>query len=104
VVTLKHMLVRLLRPEYGADSGGRRDLGTVWCVWQPTSGAHVSSKLVVAHFCVSILSVELQSQGKPVAKVQATNMNTGLTRRPYDTNHAVRSGPAAGGCSPDIWI
>ena len=39
---------------------------------QPTSGADVSLKLVVSHFCVSDLSVELQSQG--------------VTRRPYDTN------------------
>jgi hypothetical protein len=39
-------------------------------VWQPSSDADVSSKLVVAHFCMSDLSVELQSQGKPVAEVQ----------------------------------
>jgi hypothetical protein len=44
---------------------------------------------VVAHFCVSDLSVELLSQSKPVAEVQVTDMKAGVTRRPYDTNLAM---------------
>ena len=44
---------------------------------------------MVAHFCVSDLSVELQSRGKPVAEVKVTNMKGGVTRRPYDTNLAM---------------
>ena len=35
---------------------------------------------------MSDLSVELQSQGRPVAELQVTNMKAWLTRRPYDTN------------------
>ena len=38
---------------------------------------------------MSDLSVELQSQGKPVAEVQVTNMKAGVTRRPYNTNLAM---------------
>ena len=38
---------------------------------------------------MSDLSVELQSQGKPVAEVQMKNMKAGITRRPYDTNLAM---------------
>ena len=38
---------------------------------------------------MSDLSVELQSQGKPVAEVQVTNMKAWVTRRPYNTNLAM---------------
>ena len=38
---------------------------------------------------MSDLSVELQSQGKPVAEVQVTNMKAGVTRRQYNTNLAM---------------
>ena len=42
---------------------------------------------VVPNFCVSDLSVELQSQGKPMAEVQVTE--AGVTRRPYNINLAM---------------
>ena len=71
------------------DSDQSDDSLALFGSWQPTSGADVSSKQVVAHFCVSDLSVELQSQGKPVAEVQVTNMKAGVTRRQYNTNLAM---------------
>jgi vacuolar protein sorting-associated protein 13D len=100
VVTLKHMVARLLGPDYGGrkeamtqtveadlvDSDQFNDSLALFGSWQPTSGADVSSKQVVGHFCVSYLSVELQSHGKPVAEMQVTNMKAGVTSRPYDTN------------------
>ena len=54
----------------------------------------------------SDLSVELQSQGKPVAEVQVTNMEVGVTKRPYDTNlamsvHFLLLGDALQ--NPDTW-
>ena len=49
------------------DSDQSNDSLALFDFWQTTSGADVCSKLVVAHLCVSDLSVELQSQGKPVA-------------------------------------
>ena len=100
VVTLKHMVARMLGPDYG----GRVDAGTqtqaegedragqggdetlaLWSEWEPDSCTEVSAKLLVAHFTVSDLSVELQSLGRPVAELQVTCMKAGLTRRPYDT-------------------
>ena len=38
---------------------------------------------------MSDLSVELQSQGKPMAEVQVTNMKAGVTRRTYVINLAM---------------
>ena len=103
VVTLKHMVARALGPDYGGKTEattqtvaqqevrkGRDsqedESSTLWSEWQPESGAEVSAKLLVAHFTVSDLSVEIQSAGRPVAELQVTNMKAGLTRRPYDTN------------------
>jgi vacuolar protein sorting-associated protein 13D len=40
-------------------------------------------------FCVTDMSVELQSQGKSIAELQVTGVRTSLTRRPYDTNIAM---------------
>lgn len=78
VVTFKHMVVRLLGPEYGSrkeavtqsveenlvdleEADETDETMALFGEWQPTSCADVSAKLVVAHFCVSDLSVELQS-------------------------------------------
>ena len=46
----------------------------------------MSSKLVVAHFCVYDLSVEEQAQGKHVAEVQVTHMKAEITGRPHGIN------------------
>ena len=103
VVTLKHMVARLVGPDYGSrkeamtqtveadmvDSDQSEDSLALCGSLQPTSGADVSSRLVVAHFCVSDLCLELQSQGKPVAEVQVTNMKAGVTRRTYVINLAM---------------
>ena len=103
LVTLKHVLVRLLGAEYGAsrematqtvgeeeDSLDGEGLGeAIFGEWQPDNDVDISAKLMVAHFCVSDLSIELQSSGRPVAEVQVTNMKAGITRRPYDTNLAL---------------
>ena len=103
LVTLKHVLVRMLGPEYGAtremstqtetfddDLGNDDDEAlALFGEWQPDNDVDISSKLLVAHFCVSDLSIELQSCGKPIAEVQVTNMKAGVTRRPYDTNLAL---------------
>ena len=62
---------RLWRQEGSYDTGCRCcQMVAMFGSWQPSSDAVVFSKLVVAHFCMSDLSVELQSQGKPVAEVQ----------------------------------
>ena len=87
LVTLKHVLVRLLGPEYGAsremstqtyDDGNNEDEEdgqlAIFGSWQHDNEVDVASKLLVAHFCVNDLSIELQSSGKPVAEVQVTNM------------------------------
>ena len=104
MVTLKHVLVRMLGAEYGAsreaasqtvndteDDGDDVDNLAIFGEWQPDTDTEtdIASKLLVAHFCVSDLSVELQSGGRPVAEVQVTNMKAGITRRPYDTNLAL---------------
>ena len=100
LVTLKHVLVRLLGPEYGAsrematqtvteqedDNGESEDGLAIFGEWDRDNDVDVASKLLVAHFCVSDLSIELQSFGKPIAEVQVSNMKAGITRRPYDTN------------------
>ena len=104
VVTLRHMVARLLGPDYGGrteaatqtavqaaaegEEAGDETLA-LWSEWELDSGADVSAKLLVAHFTVSDVSLELQSQGRPVAELQVTNMKAGLTRRPYDTNLAL---------------
>ena len=101
MVTLKHFLVRMLGAEYGAS----REVATqtvedteetlpgdnmaIFGEWQPDTDTDISSRMLVAHFCVSDLSVELQSGGRPVVEVQVTNMKAGFTRRPYDTNLAL---------------
>ena len=104
MVSLKHLLVRMLGPEYGAsreaatqtiedteDDTGEEEADNlaIFGEWQPDTDTDIASKLLVAHFCVSDLSVELQSGGRPVAEVQVTNMKAGITRRPYDTNLAL---------------
>ena len=90
VVTLKHMVARLVGPDYGSrkeamtqtveadmvDSDQSEDSLALCGSLQPTSGADVSSRLVVARFCVSDLRLELQSQGKPVAEVQVTTLTS----------------------------
>ena len=78
VVTLRHMVVRLLGPDYGGrteaatktavqaaaegEEAGDETLA-LWSEWDPDSGADVSAKLLVAHFTVSDVSLELQSLG-----------------------------------------
>ena len=101
MVSLKHLLVRMLGPEYGASREAATqtiedtedeevdDNLAIFGEWQPDTDTDIASKLLVAHFCVSDLSVELQSGGRPVAEVQVTNMKAGITRRPYDTNLAL---------------
>ena len=103
LVTLKHVLVRLLGPEYGAtreiftqtvsDDVTTEDAADdgldIFGEWDTDNDVDISSKLLVAHFCVSDLSIELQSYGKPIAEVQVSNMKAGVTRRPYDTNLAL---------------
>ena len=99
LVTLKHAVARLLGPQYGASRETSTQTETeedqeeeseegldLFGEWQSNSETDISSKLLVAHFCVSDLSIELQSSGKPVAEIQVTNMKAGVTRRPYDTN------------------
>ena len=98
LVTLKHVVARLLGPQYGAsretftqtdtedDQVEDEDGLDLFGEWRPSSETDISSKLLVAHFCVSDLSIELQSSGKPVAEIQVTNMKAGVTRRPFDTN------------------
>ena len=44
---------------------------------------------MVVQFCVTDMSVELQSQGKSIAELQVTGVRASLTRRPYDTNVAL---------------
>ena len=86
-------VARLLGPQQGraasretACQTGQEEAG-LWAEWEGEAGeTGVSSKLLVAHFCVSDLSAEVQAAGKSVAEVQVTNMKAGLTRRPYDTN------------------
>ena len=48
-----------------------------------------SSKLLLLYFCVSDMSVELQSMGKSIAELQVTGVKASFTKRPYDTNIAM---------------
>jgi hypothetical protein len=57
--------------------------------WEPKSNVDASSKLLLLYFCVSDMSVQLQSQGKSVAELQVTGVKASFTRRPYDTNIAM---------------
>ena len=52
----------------------------------PQSAVEESSKLLMLQFCVTDMSVELQSQGKSIAELQVTGVRASLTRRPFDTN------------------
>ena len=64
LATLKHVLVAILRMR-------RMDN------WQYLAHGSLTMRwvyLLVAHFCVNDLSIELQSSGKQVAEVQVTNM------------------------------
>lgn len=45
-----------------------------------------SSKLLLLYFCISDMSVELQSMGKSIVELQVTGVKSSLTKRPYDTN------------------
>ena len=98
VRTLRHMVARMLGPDYGGkteaatqtlvvdgdlESPGDETLA-LWSDWEPDSGSEVSARLFVAHFVVSDLSLELQSQGRPVVELQVTNMGPGLSRSPYN--------------------
>ena len=67
----------------GDEAGAGDETLALWSEWEPDSGADVSAKLLVAHFTISDTSLELQSQGRPVAELQVTNMKAGLTRWPY---------------------
>ena len=57
--------------------------------WEPKPDVDASSKLLLLYFCVTDMSVELQSQGKSVAELQVTGVKASFTRRPYDTNIAM---------------
>ena len=80
----------MLNHSFQADGGysglGGQETLELFSGWQPKNQVDETSKLLFAHFCVSDLSVELQSLGKSVAELQVTNMKAGVTRRPYDTN------------------
>ena len=52
--------------------------------WCPKEGVDVESRLLLAQFLVSDLSIDIQSQGKPVAELQLTNLKAGITRKPFD--------------------
>ena len=68
-MTLKHVVARLLGPQYGAsretftqteseaDQEEDEDGLDLFGEWQPSSETDISSKLLVAHFCVSDLSI-----------------------------------------------
>jgi vacuolar protein sorting-associated protein 13D len=45
-----------------------------------------SSKLFYIHFCISDLSLELQSRGKSVAQFQIDGLKASYTRRPFDSS------------------
>ena len=93
VRTLRHMVARMLGPDYGGkteaatqtlatdgdfEGGPGDETLALWSDWEPDSGAEVSARLLVAHFVVSDLSLELQSQGRPVVELQVTNMQAVL--------------------------
>ena len=97
LVTLKHVLVRLLGPEYGVsremstqthnndkdnNEDEEEDQLALFGFLKHDNEVDVSSKLLLAHFWVNNLSIELelQSSRKPVAEVQVTNMKAGITR------------------------
>ena len=56
--------------------------------WEPPN-VDASTKLLLLYFCVSDMSVQLQSQGKSIAELQVTGVKASFTRRPYDTNIAM---------------
>ena len=57
--------------------------------WEPKPDVDASTKLLLLYFCVSDMSVQLQSQGKSIAELQVTGVKASFTRRPYDTNIAM---------------
>ena len=54
---------------------------TIFSEWRPKQDVDESSKLMVVQFCVTDMSVELQSQGKSIAELQVTGVRASLTRR-----------------------
>ena len=44
------------------------------------------NKVILIHFCVKDMAVELQSQGKSITELQVTGVRAALTKRPTDTN------------------
>ena len=73
----------------GAGASEQDDF-TIFSEWRPKQlDINESSKLMVVQFCVTDMSVELQSQGKSIAELQVTGVRASLTRRPYDTNIAL---------------
>ena len=68
---------------------GRTDDQNFFSKWEPKSDLDASSKLLLLYFCVTDMSIQLQSQGKSVAELQVTGVKASFTRRPYDTNIAM---------------
>ena len=67
------------------DSGEGEQLA-LFQSWSPKEGTDVESRLLLAQFLVSDLSIDIQSQGKPVAELQLTSLKAGITRKPFDIN------------------